>query len=48
MKSELEIIYNDTSEHCVLCGKQIPEGKQYCYFCEHKINAEHTERTQKG
>lgn len=44
MKAELEIIYFDNAEHCVLCGRHIPEGKHYCYFCEHKITAESAER----
>ena len=25
-------------ETCVICGAPIPEGRQVCYFCEHKIN----------
>ena len=27
----------DNSEHCVCCGKQIPEGSQYCVICGLKI-----------
>lgn len=34
MNAELEIIYYDNCDHCVMCGRKIPEGKQYCYFCE--------------
>ena len=26
----------DNSEHCVCCGKDIPEGRQVCPQCEPK------------
>lgn len=25
-------------ETCIICGEPIPEGRQVCYSCEHKIN----------
>jgi recombinational DNA repair protein RecR len=25
--------YSDNAEHCVCCGKVIPEGTQYCTVC---------------
>ncbi len=25
-------------ETCICCGAPIPEGRQVCFSCEHKIN----------
>ena len=27
----------DNTEHCVCCGSQIPEGRQYCVICGYKV-----------
>ena len=30
----------DNAEHCVCCGKVIPEGVQYCVVCGYKVAQE--------
>ena len=32
----------DNSEHCVCCGSQIPEGRQYCVICGYKVGKVNT------
>ena len=27
----------DNAEHCVCCGRVIPENSQYCFFCGMKV-----------
>lgn len=27
----------DNAEHCVCCGRIIPENSQYCFFCGMKV-----------
>lgn len=30
----------ENAEHCVCCGKVIPEGSQYCIVCGYKVKQE--------
>ena len=33
---------SNNAERCVCCGREIPEGKQYCIMCGHKAEKKQT------
>ncbi|MCD7951117.1 MAG: hypothetical protein LUG12_12795 [Erysipelotrichaceae bacterium] len=36
-KSKTKKIYIQSSNYCVCCGREIPEGSMICYMCSFKI-----------
>ena len=41
-KAKVEVkILNTNAEHCVCCGRIIPEGRQICPICQEQIDKWH-------